>query len=142
MKRYEKKYGFMPISAQNLEFLLVEQGFIPAYEPRLITSFYYDSCDFSLYQESIHGNGKRHKFRARFYNLNDKCTLEDKVRAYDTGSPLLTSLPCPRNSGACGTGKPLFSQFSISPASSAGGTGKAGCLQYFGYNTFNKFNLS
>ena len=78
----------MPICAQNLEFSLAEQGFISAYEPRLITSFYYDSCDFSLYSESINGNGKRHKFRARFYNLNDKCTLEDKVRAYDTGYKL------------------------------------------------------
>ena len=74
--------------SQSLEFLLLENGFIPSYEPRLITSFYYDNSDLSLYLESIHGNGKRHKFRARFYNLIDKCTLEKKVRAYDTGYKL------------------------------------------------------
>ena len=88
MKRYEKKYSFIPTCADSLELSLVEQGFISEYEPRLITSFYYDSCDFSLYSDSIHGNGSRHKFRARFYNLNNNCTLEDKVRAFDTGYKL------------------------------------------------------
>ena len=83
MNRYEKKYGYLSIYAQSLEFSLLEQGFITTYKPRFITSFYYDSHDFSLYSESIRGDGKRYKLRARFYDFNDKFYLEKKIRKHD-----------------------------------------------------------
>ena len=54
-------------------------------KPRLITSVYYDTPDFSLYTDSVRGYGIRTKLRARFYNLRNQCTFEKKVRAYDTG---------------------------------------------------------
>ena len=88
MKRYEKKYGYLPKLAESIELSLLEQSFIPVYKPRLITSIYYDSNDFSLYSDSIHGYGIRKKLRSRFYNLENNCILENKMRAYDTGFKL------------------------------------------------------
>lgn len=101
MKRYEKKYGYVAHVDHELELSLLEQGFVPAYEPRLITSIYYDTSDFSLYVDSVRGYGSRFKIRVRFYNLINQSIFEKKVRAYDTGykqnqehfAPSLISLP-------------------------------------------------
>ena len=85
MKRYEKKYSYLPPIDQRIEFSILEQGFVLSYKPRLITSIYYDTPDFSLYTDSVRGYGIRSKLRARFYDLKNQCTFEKKVRAYDTG---------------------------------------------------------
>ena len=85
MKRYEKKYSYLPHIDQQIEFSILKQGFVLSYKPRLITSVYYDTPDFSLYTDSVRGYGIRKKLRARFYDLKNQCTFEKKVRAYDTG---------------------------------------------------------
>ena len=86
MKRYEKKFGFVPEIKPGLENLLYCEGFKKAYPRRSISSFYYDDASFSNYTNSIRGHGNRLKLRARMYNMDSsKIVLERKLRDNDLG---------------------------------------------------------
>ena len=87
MKRFEKKYSYLP----NLHYLIYSHllllGFEEVYDKRIINSIYYDDESFSLYQDSVDGLGNRNKYRVRFYDYQvKKLNLENKIRNNEYGS--------------------------------------------------------
>ena len=86
MKRYEKKFGFIPKIKPDLENILSCEGFKKSYPRRTISSFYYDDASFSSYTNSVRGHGSRLKTRARIYNMDSsRIILERKLRDNDLG---------------------------------------------------------
>ena len=86
MKRFEKKYSFLPNLHNSIYCHLLSLGFEEVYEKRIVSSIYYDDERFSLYQDSIDGLGNRNKYRLRFYNYQvKKLKIENKIRCNEYG---------------------------------------------------------
>nr|WP_269623188.1 VTC domain-containing protein [Prochlorococcus marinus] len=68
---------------------MISRGFTQHYPDRVISSFYYDTLSFDLFNQSEDGISKRNKYRIRYYNYNFKSLkYENKKKISDSGSKL------------------------------------------------------
>ena len=96
--RYERKFTSENQIKDSLYYYLYDINFREAYPSRNITSIYYDTHDFLLYNISEEGISDRSKIRLRFYNQNtDKVIIEYKLKASDQGWKTYSDLSIKEN---------------------------------------------
>jgi hypothetical protein len=66
--RIEKKFIFGKKKENDLERLLIINGFTQLYQPRKINSIYLDTLNFDFAKDNINGVSKRKKIRFRWYD--------------------------------------------------------------------------
>ena len=86
--RYERKYTFFEHSIQSFRNRIKSLGFKLAFPTRQVSSLYYDTFDFKLYQISEAGISERKKIRLRWYDLDEDTRLEYKVKKAEIGNKL------------------------------------------------------
>ena len=85
--RYERKYTSFEHSIQSFRNRIKSLGFKLAFPTRQVSSLYYDTFDFKLYQISEAGISERKKIRLRWYDLDEDTRLEYKVLKSELSSP-------------------------------------------------------
>ena len=68
--RQEIKFRFYPAELDKFFAFLYKNGLTETYQPRNVSSIYYDSFDYSAAQSNLSGNLTRRKFRLRWYETN------------------------------------------------------------------------
>ena len=86
--RYERKYIFFEHSIQSFRNRIKSLGFKIAFPTRTVSSLYYDTFDFKLYQISEAGISERKKIRLRWYNCDEKTKLEYKIKKGELGNKI------------------------------------------------------
>jgi len=92
--RTEKKYTFNQVDKNSVRDWLLGSvlGFKEVFYKREVNSIYFDSHDYSCYEENLSGVSKRSKARLRWYNdidpLSSKATFEMKVKSNHLGNKL------------------------------------------------------
>lgn len=80
-ERIEKKFVLGKHEEDNLEKILITNGFKKHYFPRQINSLYLDTLKFNFAKDNIDGVSERKKIRFRWYNDNyDNIFLEEKKK--------------------------------------------------------------
>jgi SPX domain protein involved in polyphosphate accumulation len=76
--RYERKFAIEAESIKSLYYLVKLQPalFTESFEERRVNSIYFDTDDYSYYQDTAFGKADRHKVRLRWYG-NDLETIHD-----------------------------------------------------------------
>ena len=59
--RYERKFPFQTSNLEQMKAQIIKYGFFEAYKNRSVTSIYYDTKDFYLYNISEYGIENRVK---------------------------------------------------------------------------------
>ena len=88
--RKEKKYPVTINEFYGLEDYLVRKGMKKLFEPRTITSIYFDTADFRMFHDSEEGVLPRKKIRIRWYGNDDGKSFETKISSIE-GRLKLTS---------------------------------------------------
>ena len=79
--RIEKKFVLGTFKRNNLEKILLMNGFIKSFPSRFISSIYLDTLDFDFAKDNINGVSKRKKIRFRWYNDDyNNIFLEEKKK--------------------------------------------------------------
>ena len=79
----EKKFRVTIPDFLNFKDQLLKQGMICLHEPRIINSTYFDTLNFSMYNDSEEGVLPRKKIRVRWYNQEEQFTLEKKISSIE-----------------------------------------------------------
>ena len=86
MMRKELKYTLNKGDFDIFSSHLIDSGFTPIFNERIIYSLYYDTDSFELFNLSEDGNNERKKFRIRFYNQEtSEAFLEIKEKKGSAG---------------------------------------------------------
>tara|TARA_Y100000746_G_C15379957_1_gene397778 strand:- start:160 stop:816 length:657 start_codon:yes stop_codon:yes gene_type:complete len=70
--RFENKFNLESFKENQFLYYLKNEDFLEIYPKRRISSIYYDSIDYELFNLSEEGISLRKKIRARFYNSETK----------------------------------------------------------------------
>lgn len=81
--RKEKKIQVTVNDYHKFEGQLHQQGMLPIFEPRVITSVYFDTADFNMFHDSEEGVLPRKKVRIRWYNDCKIFSLENKTASIE-----------------------------------------------------------
>jgi hypothetical protein len=81
--RKEKKYRFTKYEFLEFKTYLTAKGLTALFEPRIISSVYFDTPNLRMFFESEEGTLPRKKIRVRSYDLKGKFTLEQKVSSVE-----------------------------------------------------------
>ena len=81
--RKEKKFRVTVSDFHKFQSHLHQQGMKTLFEPRLITSVYFDTQDLNMFNDSEEGLLPRKKVRIRWYNYDKLFTLENKTSSME-----------------------------------------------------------
>jgi SPX domain protein involved in polyphosphate accumulation len=81
--RKEKKFRVTLSDFYKFQGQLYQQGMVTLFEPRLITSVYFDTVDLNMFHDSEEGILPRKKVRIRWYNDDQLYTLENKTSSIE-----------------------------------------------------------
>ena len=81
--RKEKKFRVTVSDFYKFQDQLYQQGMETLFEPRLITSVYFDTVDLNMFHDSEEGVLPRKKVRIRWYNDDQLFTLENKTSSIE-----------------------------------------------------------
>ena len=81
--RKEKKFRVTVSDFYKFQDQLYQQGMVTLFEPRLITSVYFDTVDLNMFHDSEEGVLPRKKVRIRWYNDDQIFTLENKTSSME-----------------------------------------------------------
>ena len=81
--RKEKKFRVTVSDFYKFQDRLYQQGMETLFEPRLITSVYFDTVDLNMFHDSEEGVLPRKKVRIRWYNDDQLFTLENKTSSIE-----------------------------------------------------------
>jgi SPX domain protein involved in polyphosphate accumulation len=81
--RKEKKFRVTVSDFHKFQSHLHQQGMKTLFEPRLITSVYFDTPDLNMFNDSEEGLLPRKKVRIRWYNDDKLFTLENKTSSME-----------------------------------------------------------
>jgi SPX domain protein involved in polyphosphate accumulation len=81
--RKEKKFRVTLSDFYKFHDQLHQQGMETLFEPRLITSVYFDTVDLNMFHDSEEGVLPRKKVRIRWYNDVQLFTLENKISSIE-----------------------------------------------------------
>ena len=81
--RKEKKFRVTVSDFYKFQDQLYQQGMETLFEPRLITSVYFDTADLKMFNDSEEGVLPRKKLRIRWYDDNKLFTLENKTSSIE-----------------------------------------------------------
>lgn len=81
--RKEKKIRVTVSDYHKFQGQLHQQGMETLFEPRLITSVYFDTVDLDMFHDSEEGVLPRKKVRIRWYNNHKIFSLENKVSSIE-----------------------------------------------------------
>ena len=81
--RKEKKFRVTVSDFYKFQDQLYQQGMKTLFEPRLITSVYFDTVDLNMFNDSEEGVLPRKKVRIRWYNDDQLFTLENKTSSIE-----------------------------------------------------------
>jgi SPX domain protein involved in polyphosphate accumulation len=81
--RKEKKFRVTVSDFHKFQDQLYQQGMETLFEPRLITSMYFDTVDLNMFHDSEEGVLPRKKVRIRWYNDDQLFTLENKTSSIE-----------------------------------------------------------
>ena len=81
--RKEKKFRVTVSDFHKFQGHLHHQGMETLFEPRLITSVYFDTADLNMFHDSEEGVLPRKKARIRWYNDSKVFTLENKTSSIE-----------------------------------------------------------
>ena len=81
--RKEKKFRVTVGDFHKFQGQLHQQGMETLFEPRLITSVYFDTADLNMFNDSEEGVLPRKKVRIRWYDDNKLFTLENKTSSIE-----------------------------------------------------------
>ena len=81
--RKEKKFRVTVSDFYKFQDQLYQQGMETLFEPRLITSVYFDTVDLNMFNDSEEGVLPRKKVRIRWYNDDQLFTLENKTSSIE-----------------------------------------------------------
>ena len=81
--RKEKKFRVTVSDFHKFQSHLHQQGMKTLFEPRLITSVYFDTPDLNMFNDSEEGLLPRKKVRIRWYNYDKLFTLENKTSSME-----------------------------------------------------------
>ena len=81
--RKEKKFRVTVSDFYKFQDQLYQQGMETLFEPRLITSVYFDTADLKMFNDSEDGVLPRKKVRIRWYDGNKIFTLENKTSSIE-----------------------------------------------------------
>jgi len=81
--RIEKKFIIKKTSKKVIEKNIKKLGFKEIYEPRLVSSLYYDTLNFNCYKDSEEGIVPRKKYRVRNYNSDKNYQLDIKYQNFN-----------------------------------------------------------
>ena len=81
--RKEKKFRVTLSDFYKFQDQLYQQGMETLFEPRLITSVYFDTVDLNMFHDSEEGVLPRKKVRIRWYNDDQLFTLENKTSSIE-----------------------------------------------------------
>ena len=81
--RKEKKFRVTVSDFYEFQDQLYQQGMETLFEPRLITSVYFDTVDLNMFHDSEEGVLPRKKVRIRWYNEDQLFTLENKTSSIE-----------------------------------------------------------
>ena len=87
--RYERKFPFQTSNLELMKAQIIQYGFFEAYKNRSVTSVYYDTQDFYLYNISEYGIENREKKRIRWYNNSDDMQIEYKQKKSELGNKFI-----------------------------------------------------
>ena len=87
--RYERKFPFQRSNFDLIEAHIAKYGFFQAYQNRSVTSVYYDTNDFYLYNISEYGIANREKKRVRWYDNSDDIKIEYKQKESELGNKII-----------------------------------------------------
>ena len=90
--RKEKKFRVTVNDFTNFQDQLIKQGMEVLFEPRLITSLYFDTVDLNMFNDSEEGVLPRKKVRIRWYNDNKVFSLEKKISSIEGRFKMTTKL--------------------------------------------------
>lgn len=90
--RKEKKIRVTVTDFHKFQGQLHQQGMETLFEPRLITSVYFDTVDLNMFHDSEEGVLPRKKVRIRWYNNNKIFTLENKTSSIEGRFKVTTKL--------------------------------------------------
>ena len=80
-ERIEKKFVLGKHKEDNLEKILITNGFKKYYFPRQINSLYLDTLNYDYAKDNINGVNERKKIRFRWYNDDyENIFLEEKKK--------------------------------------------------------------
>ena len=84
--RHERKFTVEENFPNRVKNFLYENNFVKAYPTRAVNSIYYDTSEFTNFEESEEGVSERCKLRIRYYNEdNNLLILENKFKSSDIG---------------------------------------------------------
>ena len=81
--RKEKKFRVTLSDFYKFQDQLYQQGMVTLFEPRLITSVYFDTVDLNMFHDSEEGVLPRKKVRIRWYNDDQLFTFENKTSSIE-----------------------------------------------------------
>ena len=81
--RKEKKFRVTVSDFYKFQGQLHQQGMETLFEPRLITSVYFDTVDLNMFHDSEEGVFPRKKVRIRWYDDSKVFTLENKTSSIE-----------------------------------------------------------
>ena len=81
--RKEKKFRVTVSDFYKFQDQLYQQGMETLFEPRLITSVYFDTVHLNMFHDSEEGVLPRKKVRIRWYNDDQLFTLENKTSSIE-----------------------------------------------------------
>jgi len=81
--RKEKKFRVTVSDFYKFQDRLYQQGMETLFEPRLITSVYFDTVGLNMFHDSEEGVMPRKKVRIRWYNDDQLFTLENKTSSIE-----------------------------------------------------------
>ena len=81
--RKEKKFRVTVSDFYKFQDQLYQQGMETLFAPRLITSVYFDTVDLNMFHDSEEGVLPRKKVRIRWYNDDQRFTLENKTSSIE-----------------------------------------------------------
>ena len=81
--RKEKKFRVTVSDFHEFQGQLHQQGMKTLFEPRLVTSVYFDTPNLNMFHESEEGTLPRKKVRIRWYDDNKSFTLESKTSSIE-----------------------------------------------------------
>ena len=90
--RKEKKFRVTVSDFHKFQDQLSEQGMETLFEPRLITSVYFDTANLNMFNDSEEGLLPRKKVRIRWYNNSKAFSLENKTSSVEGRFKLATKL--------------------------------------------------
>lgn len=90
--RKEKKFRVTVSDFYKFQGQLHQQGMETLFEPRLITSVYFDTVDLNMFNDSEEGALPRKKVRIRWYGDSKVFTLENKTSSIEGRFKVTTKL--------------------------------------------------